>query len=70
MSHGIVRSLHLKHKTEAEWRRTEKHLRDLTYPLYLYLAKENAKTSGTQREKGCDETGTLGNRDINIILMK
>lgn len=20
----------------------------------------------TQREKGCDETGTLGNRDINI----
>lgn len=24
----------------------ETHLRDLTYPLYLYLAEENAKTSG------------------------
>lgn len=24
--------------------RTEKHLRDVTYPLYLYLAEENAKT--------------------------
>lgn len=69
MSHVIVRSLHAKHRTEAEWKRTEKHLRDLTYPLYLYLAKENAKTSGTQREKGCDEIVTLGNRD-NIILMK
>lgn len=46
----------------------ETHLRDLTYPLYLYLAEENAKTSGRshKREKGCNETGTLGNRDINI----
>lgn len=24
----------------------ETHLRDLIYPLYLYLAEENAKTSG------------------------
>ena len=38
-----MRSLYSKHRVEKDG---ETHLRDLTYPLHLYLATENAKTGG------------------------
>lgn len=46
---------HSEESRVTDWsrvRRTEKHLRDVTYPLYLYLAEENAKTVAghTQRQ--------------------
>lgn len=47
------------------------HLRDLPYPLYLYLAKENAKTSGRSHRVRKDETGpSLREVEGNVIKMQ
>lgn len=68
LPHGIVGVSQRKHRAEVKQRRTKTHL---THPLYLFgIGGCKVETSGAQKEKEWDGTGTEGQDDIRPALMR